>query len=87
MPRSGGSAAATAARSGTATLVAGEATVINPSVTSRTSVLLTCQQESGTPGQLRVASKISQVFVISSSSISDTSTVYWELHGDEWWVS
>jgi len=87
MPVSGGSAAATAVRSGTVTLVAGEATVINASVTPNTSVLLTCQQEAGTPGQLRVASKISEVFVISSSSISDTSTVYWELHGDEWWVS
>jgi hypothetical protein len=68
------------AKQGTATLVAGSATVANTSVTSTSRIFLTSQQDGGTPGWLRVSTRTAGTsFTITSSSNTDTSTVAWEM--------
>lgn len=66
------------AKMGTATLVAGTATVLNTSVTANSRIFLTSNVDGGTPGFLRVSAKTASTsFVITSSSGTDTSTVAW----------
>lgn len=66
------------ARMGTATLVAGAATVSNTSVGSNSRIFLTSQEDGGTPGFLRVtAITAGTSFAITSSSNADTSIVAW----------
>jgi hypothetical protein len=69
------------ARMGIATLVAGEVTVPNTSITASTRIFLTCQDPNGgTVGQLYVSARTASTsFVISSTSITDTSIVAYEL--------
>jgi hypothetical protein len=68
------------ARAGTATLVGGTVTVSNTTITANTMVKAFSQVDGGTPGYLRCTTKtVGTSFVITSSSASDTSTVYWEL--------
>lgn len=66
-------------RVGTATLVAGVALVsIGALVTANSLILLTSQSNGGTPGWLRVSTRVDGVsFTITSSSNTDTSTVGW----------
>jgi len=64
------------AKMGTATLVAGAATVSNTSVTANSRIQLTSQADGGTPGWLRVSARVAGTsFTITSSSATDTSTV------------
>lgn len=66
------------AKMGTATLVAGTATVSNTSVTANSRIFLTSQADGGMPGAVRVSSRVAGTsFTITSSSGSDTSTVAW----------
>lgn len=66
----------TALKSGTATLVAGTATVTNADVKADSIILLTCQTPGGTPGFLRVSARVVDTsFTILSSSNTDTSVV------------
>lgn len=66
------------ARMGTTTLVGGAATVANTSVTATSRILLTSQEDGGTPGSLRVDARTPGTsFHIQSSSAADTSTVAW----------
>ncbi len=68
----------TNAKIGTATLVGGTATVANTSVTANSRIFLTSNTDGGTPGWLRVSAKtVGTSFVITSSSVLDTSTVAW----------
>ncbi|ALO79386.1 hypothetical protein [Streptomyces phage phiSAJS1] len=70
------------ARMGVATLAAGTVTVANTSVTAKTRIFLTGQNNgaSGTPGVPRVSARVAGTsFTITSSSASDTSTVAYEL--------
>jgi hypothetical protein len=61
---------------GTATLVAGAATVANTSVTANSRIFVFSQVDGGTPGFLRVSTRTAGTsFVITSSSNTDTSTV------------
>lgn len=70
----------TNARFGVATLVAGTVTVSNTSVTANTQVLITAQNSGVVAGILRVSAKtVGTSFVISSSVLTDTSTVFWML--------
>lgn len=63
---------------GTAVLVGGTVTVSNTSVTANSRIFLTSNVDGGTPGWLRVSAKTNATsFVITSSSILDTSTVAW----------
>jgi len=63
---------------GTAVLVAGTKTVANTSVTANSLIFLTSQADGGTPGFVRVTAKTATTsFVITSSSVLDTSTVAW----------
>ena len=63
---------------GTAVLVAGAVTVANTSVTANSRIFVTSQTDGGVPGFLRVSAKtVSTSFVITSSSVADTSTVAW----------
>lgn len=66
---------------GTATLVAGTVTVsVGAVLTSTSEVLITSQVDGGTPGWLRVSSKITNVsFTVTSSSATDTSTFFWAI--------
>lgn len=66
-------------RVGSVPLVAGSATVsIGGLVTANSLILVTSQQDGGTPGWLRVSSRVVGVsFTIQSSSPTDTSTVGW----------
>jgi hypothetical protein len=68
-------------RCGTAVLVAGTVTITTGAVlTANTMILLTSQVDGGTPGWLRVSSKIiGTSFTITSDSATDTSTVLWAL--------
>jgi hypothetical protein len=64
------------AKLGVATLVAGAVTVANTSVTAISRIYLTSQADGGTPGWLRVSTRtVGTSFVITSSSVTDTSTV------------
>lgn len=68
----------TNAKIGTAVLVAGTVTVANTSITANSRIFLTSNVDGGTPGWLRVSAKtVGTSFVITSSSIIDTSTVAW----------
>lgn len=68
------------AKQGTATLVAGAATVSNTSVTANSRIFLTSQADGGTPGWLRVSARSAGTsFTITSSSGSDTSTVAYQI--------
>lgn len=63
---------------GTAVLVAGTVTVPNTSVTANSRIFVTSNTDGGTPGWLRVSAKtVGTSFVITSSSVIDTSTVAW----------
>lgn len=63
---------------GTVTLVAGNATVANTSVTTNSRIFLTSQSDGGVIGFLRITAKTAGTsFVISSSSLLDTSVVAW----------
>lgn len=62
--------------SGTVTLVGGTATVNNKFTPSTGGIFLTSQVDGGTPGFLRVSSRVTGTsFTITSSSGTDTSTV------------
>lgn len=66
------------ARMGAATLVAGTVTVNNTSVTANTRIFLTAQVDGGTPGWVRVSSRVvGSSFTITSSDVADTSTIAW----------
>lgn len=65
-------------RMATAGLVGGTITVPNTTVTANTRIFLTVHTPGGTPGFLRVSSRIAGTsFTILSSSSSDTSLVAW----------
>lgn len=66
---------------GTATLVAGVATVSTTAVAADSNIQLTPQSAGGTPGWLRVSARTAGTsFTITSSSNTDTSVVGWVLH-------
>lgn len=68
----------TNAKMGASGLTAGTVTVANTSVTATSRIFLTCQVVGGTPGFLRVNSRLAGTsFTITSSSATDTSTVGW----------
>jgi hypothetical protein len=68
----------TNAKMGTATLVAGAATVSTTKVSSTSRIFLTSNADGGTPGWLRVSARSAGTsFTITSSSGTDTSTVAW----------
>lgn len=63
---------------GTAILVAGTTTVSNTSTTANSRIFVMSQLDGGTPGFLRITSKVvGTSFTITSSSALDTSTVAW----------
>lgn len=65
---------------GTAVLVAGVSTVVNTSITANSLIFLTSQSSGGTPGFLKITAKTNGTsFVITSSSVLDTSTVGWHI--------
>jgi hypothetical protein len=68
-------------RVGSVALVAGVATVsLGTLITPNTLIFLTSQADGGTPGFVRVSSRVDSVsFTITSSSNTDTSTVGWAL--------
>ena len=67
-------------KQGTATLAAGTVTVANTSVTANSRIFLTGQADGGTPGFVRVSSRVPGTsFTITSSSGTDTSTVAYEI--------
>lgn len=67
-------------KQGTATLVAGTATVANTAVTASSRIFLTSQADGGAPGFLRVSARtVGTSFTITSSSGTDTSTVAYEI--------
>jgi len=66
------------AKMGTATLTAGSVVVSTTAVASTSRVFLTSQSDGGTPGFLRVSTRVNGTsFTITSSSVLDTSTVAW----------
>lgn len=68
------------AKMGTATLVAGTATVSTTAVTANSRVFLTAQTSGAAPGALRVSTRTAGTsFVITSTSGTDTSVVAWML--------
>jgi hypothetical protein len=71
----------TNAKQGVATLAAGTVTVSNTSVTANSRIFLTGQQSNGgTPGFLRVSTRVvGTSFTITSSSATDTSVVAYEI--------
>lgn len=67
-------------KQGTATLVAGTVTVANTSVTASSRILVTSNVDGGTPGFLRVSSRVAGTsFTVTSSSGTDTSTFAYEI--------
>lgn len=65
-------------RIGTAVLVAGTVTVTNTSTTANSRIFITANADGGTPGWHRVSTiTVGTSFVITSSSVTDTSTVAW----------
>ena len=65
---------------GTAVLTAGAATVANTAITANSIIRLSSKTLGGTPGNLYVSAKTASTsFVITSSSGSDTGTVYYEI--------
>ncbi len=68
------------AKQGTATLVAGTATVANTSVTANSRIFLTAQAIAGTQGALGISARIAGTsFTITSSNAADTSVVAYEI--------
>lgn len=68
----------TNAKMGTATLVAGAATVNTSAVSATSRIFLTVQTAGGTQGFLRISARTAGVsFTISSTSATETSTVAW----------
>jgi hypothetical protein len=68
------------AKQGTAVLVAGTVTVANTSVTASSRILLTSNLDGGTPGFVRVSSRVAGTsFTITSSNAADTSTIAYEI--------
>jgi hypothetical protein len=65
--------------SGTLVLAAGTATVANSSITASSIVRLSRQAAGGTLGQLSVALTPGSGFTVNSSSVSETSHVYYEV--------
>jgi len=64
------------AKQGTVVLVAGARVVSNTSVTASSRIQLTSQLDGGSPGFLRVSSRIPGTsFTVTSSNAADTSTV------------
>jgi hypothetical protein len=62
-------------RVGTATLVAGNISVSNTTVTANSLIYLTTQTVGGTPGALYIGAKSAGTsFAVSSSNVADTST-------------
>lgn len=69
------------AKQGTAVLAAGTVTVANTVVTAISRIFLTSQVDGGTPGFLRVSSRIAGTsFTVLSSSNTDTSTLAYEIY-------
>lgn len=65
---------------GRAVLVAGTVTISNPEVLAGDNLLLTNVLAGGTPGFLRVSAIVNQTsLTLTSSSNTDTSTVFWEI--------
>lgn len=65
---------------GVVTLVGGAATVNNVNVLSTSRIILTGQEDGGTPGWQRVSSRIANTsFTITSSSVLDTSVVGYQI--------
>lgn len=64
---------------GSATLVAGTVTVANTSVTANSSIQLTVSSKGGTQGFLSYTLNAGAGFTISSSSVTETSTVQWHI--------
>ncbi len=70
----------TNAKQGTAVLVAGTVTVANTAVTANSRIFLTSQVDGGVTGFLRVSARTAGTsFVITSSSVLDTSTVAYQI--------
>lgn len=68
------------AKQGTAVLVGGTVTVANTAVTANSRILLTSQVDGGTPGFVRVSTRVAGTsFTIKSSSTTDTSTIAYEI--------
>ena len=68
------------AKQGTVTLVAGNATVNNNTITANSRIFLTTNVPGGAPGYLLVSARTAGVsFSIFSSSVTDTSTVAYEI--------
>lgn len=68
------------AKQGVATLVGGVIAVANTSVTATSRIMLTSQVDGGTPGFLRVSTRIvGTSFTIQSSNVLDTSTVAYQI--------
>lgn len=68
------------AKQGTAALAIGVAVVSNTSVTASSRIMLTSQVDGGTPGFVRVSSRIAGTsFTITSSNALDTSTIAYEI--------
>lgn len=68
------------AKQGTVALVAGVSVTANTSVTANSRIFLTSQVDSGTPGFLRVQTRVpGSSFTIVSSSNTDTSTVAYQI--------
>lgn len=66
------------AKMGIATLVAGAATVNTSVVTANSRIMLTVQTAGGTQGHLQISNRnVGVSFTISSTSVSETSTVAW----------
>lgn len=71
----------TAARAGTAVLVAGTVTVNSTAVGASARIMLTTQIPGGTVGAVYVSARVNGTsFTITSTSLLDTSTVAWEIH-------
>lgn len=67
-------------KQGTAVLIAGTVVVANTSVTANSRIFLTSQQDGGSPGFVRVSSRIASTsFTITSSSGTDTSTIAYQI--------
>lgn len=68
------------AKQGVVTLTAGAATVANTAVTANSRIMLTSQADGGTPGFVRVSSRVAGTsFTITSSSGADASSVAYQI--------
>ena len=64
---------------GVATLVAGTIVIANTSVTANSKIQMTAQNNSGTPGHLYVTLNPGVGFTITSTSATDTRTIFYEI--------